>query len=314
MIRTSTMMRRSRRRLSVTAIPAPSRRGSAPMVLQRATTTASDTTTKNNNRLNIEQSVLNRRQSLTPEPIPIKSASFSLDIPVIKVTRPDQCHRFSNTSPLEKQFYDSTVIWPGVEECEQHYSLMNSVCEAGVESSGICEFLYRAFTIISTTWPVTVLLIVLLALPLVMTAIGVNYLRDCPKEPKLPIYQVVGGVFGIIKVLFLLWKQVKKHKDDVGEIHDEDDLSTMIRMTNVALNIFLTIWFAFGHYWLFSIWKPQFQAPLHEPRNWCDQTVFLFTFWQIVICHAMIACLLVLVIILFYCYCCVKCVLDENKS
>ncbi|XP_050416672.1 transmembrane protein 272 isoform X4 [Patella vulgata] len=219
-----------------------------------------------------------------------------------------------NTSPLEKQFYDSTVIWPGVEECEQHYSLMNSVCEAGVESSGICEFLYRAFTIISTTWPVTVLLIVLLALPLVMTAIGVNYLRDCPKEPKLPIYQVVGGVFGIIKVLFLLWKQVKKHKDDVGEIHDEDDLSTMIRMTNVALNIFLTIWFAFGHYWLFSIWKPQFQAPLHEPRNWCDQTVFLFTFWQIVICHAMIACLLVLVIILFYCYCCVKCVLDENKS
>ncbi|KAK6172897.1 hypothetical protein SNE40_016467 [Patella caerulea] len=219
-----------------------------------------------------------------------------------------------NTSPLEKQFYDSTVIWPGVEECEQHYSLMNSVCEAGVESSGICEFLYRALTIISTTWPVTVLLIVLLALPLVMTAIGVNYLRDCPKEPKLPIYQVVGGVFGIIKVLFLLWKQVKKHKDDVGEIHDEDDLSTMIRMTNVALNIFLTIWFAFGHYWLFSIWKPQFQAPLHEPRNWCDQTVFLFTFWQIVICHAMIACLLVLVIILFYCYCCVKCVLDENKS
>ncbi|XP_050416671.1 transmembrane protein 272 isoform X3 [Patella vulgata] len=305
--RTGTTVRKNRRRSSSNSrTGSGSRRGSAPTVL----TTPSPC--PNHTSLTVEPAIL-QRHSLTPSvsPSSFKSVSFSLEPPGDYI---EHLSIQKNTSPLEKQFYDSTVIWPGVEECEQHYSLMNSVCEAGVESSGICEFLYRAFTIISTTWPVTVLLIVLLALPLVMTAIGVNYLRDCPKEPKLPIYQVVGGVFGIIKVLFLLWKQVKKHKDDVGEIHDEDDLSTMIRMTNVALNIFLTIWFAFGHYWLFSIWKPQFQAPLHEPRNWCDQTVFLFTFWQIVICHAMIACLLVLVIILFYCYCCVKCVLDENKS
>ncbi|ESO94003.1 hypothetical protein LOTGIDRAFT_153480 [Lottia gigantea] len=301
--RTGTTVRKNRRRSSSNSRSGSvSRRGSAPTVL---------TPSPNPSQVNLTvDSISLPRSSISS----VKSVAFYLGTDPPTTSRGEKLHIQKNTSPLEKQFYDSTVIWPGVEECEQNYSLMNSICEAGSESSGLCEFLYRAFTIISTTWPVTVLLVILLALPLVMTSIGVNYLHDCPKEPKLPIYQVVGGIFGIIKVLFLLWKQVKKHKDDVGEVHDEDDLGTMIRMTNIALNVFLTLWFIFGHYWLFSIWKPQFEAPLHEPRNWCDHTVFFFTFWQIVICHTIIACLLVVVIILFYCFCCLKCLMDENKS
>ncbi|BFZ14902.1 hypothetical protein BsWGS_17941 [Bradybaena similaris] len=144
-----------------------------------------------------------------------------------------------------------------------------------------------------------------------MTAIGVNYLHECPREPKLPIYLVVGGCFGIIKLIFLLWKQIKRHRDDVIDLHDDEDLLTMTRMTNMALNVFLSVWFVFGHYWLIRIWKPHFQAPLHEPRNWCDETVFLFTLWQLVICHIIISIVVLTAVMLYCCYVCVKCFVHD---
>ena len=142
---------------------------------------------------------------------------------------------------------------------------------------------------------------------------GVNYLHECPVEPKLPIYLVVGGCFGIIKLLFLLWKQVKRHKEDLGDLHDDIDLLTMTRMTNIALNIFHCVWFAFGHYWVFNIWKPHFRAPLHEPRNWCDETVFMFSFYQLIICHTVIAILVAASTVMCCCFVCVKCLIADAK-
>ncbi|KAL8580468.1 hypothetical protein ACOMHN_053183 [Nucella lapillus] len=153
----------------------------------------------------------------------------------------------------------------------------------------------------------------LLALPLVMTIIGVNYLHECPVEPKLPIYLVVGGCFGIVKLLFLLWKQMKRHKEDLGDLHDDLDLLTMTRMTNIALNIFLCVWFGLGHYWVFHIWTPHFTAPLHEPKNWCDKTVFLFSFWQLIVGHVILGVLLVSSVVLCCCFVCVKCVVADTK-
>nr|KAG5694922.1 hypothetical protein BaRGS_025083 [Batillaria attramentaria] len=147
----------------------------------------------------------------------------------------------------------------------------------------------------------------------VLGGLCVNYLHECPVEPKLPIYLVVGGCFGIVKLLFLLWKQIKRHKEDLGDLHDDIDLLTMTRMTNIALNIFHCVWFAFGHYWVFHIWKPHFVAPLHEPRNWCDETVFMFSFWQLIICHVVLAILLALSAVMCCCFVCVKCVIADAK-
>ncbi|XP_046329119.1 transmembrane protein 272-like isoform X1 [Haliotis rufescens] len=252
---------------------------------------------------------------LTPQPSPSKSVSFCLEIPNVSGLKVQSCHLHNKqTQPPEKVFYDSTVVWPEVEEQEPPFSVVSGICEAGLESRGPCEFLHRAFSLLGGAWPVTVFLVILLALPLVMTTIGVNYLHDCPREPKLPIYLVVGGCFGILKLIFLLWKQVRRHKE-VTDLHDDEDLVTMTRMTNIALNIFLTIWFVFGHYWVVGIWKPHFSAPLHEPRNWCERTVFLFSFWQLVICHIIIALMIAIGLMLLCCYTCVRCLLvDSSKS
>ncbi|CAG5116608.1 unnamed protein product, partial [Candidula unifasciata] len=70
-----------------------------------------------------------------------------------------------------KPIYESTVIWAEVEDADPHYSLLGSLCEASIEAKHPCDFIHRAMFIICGTWPVTVFTLVLLALPLVMTAI-----------------------------------------------------------------------------------------------------------------------------------------------
>ena len=37
---------------------------------------------------------------------------------------------------------------------------------------------------------------------------GVKHLEDCPVEPYIPIYLLVGGCVGLLKVLSMLWMQV----------------------------------------------------------------------------------------------------------
>jgi len=37
---------------------------------------------------------------------------------------------------------------------------------------------------------------------------GLKHLDDCPIEPKIPIYLLVGGCFGLLKLLSLLLNQV----------------------------------------------------------------------------------------------------------
>ncbi|XP_046546622.1 transmembrane protein 272-like isoform X2 [Haliotis rubra] len=303
--RTGTLVRKHRRRSSCGLLKPPeiSRRGSAPTVLVQTPPTFLTVPAGG-------QGGLHPNQSRSP----CKSVSFTLDARRFSEVYPRKVSFSKQTQPPEKVFYDSTVVWPEVEEQEPPFSVVSGICEAGLESKGPCEFLHRAFSLLGGAWPVTVFLVILLALPLVMTTIGVNYLHDCPREPKLPIYLVVGGCFGILKLIFLLWKQVRRHKE-VTDLHDDEDLVTMTRMTNIALNIFLTIWFVFGHYWVVGIWKPHFSAPLHEPKNWCERTVFLFSFWQLVICHIIIALMIAIGLMLLCCYTCVRCLLvDSSKS
>jgi hypothetical protein len=39
--------------------------------------------------------------------------------------------------------------------------------------------------------------------------LGVKYLNDCPIEPNLPVYLLVLGSLGLVRVLNLLWKQFR---------------------------------------------------------------------------------------------------------
>ena len=48
--------------------------------------------------------------------------------------------------------------------------------------------------------------------------IGLKYLEDCPIQPKIPIYLLVGGCFGLLKLLSLLLNQVTSRHTDVTQV------------------------------------------------------------------------------------------------
>ena len=60
---------------------------------------------------------------------------------------------------------------------------------------------------------------------------GVKHLENCPIQPKIPIYMLVGGCFGLLKVFSLLWRQVRLRRyrntgdmdDDVDAVYNDDD-------------------------------------------------------------------------------------------
>ncbi|XP_060064842.1 uncharacterized protein LOC132545182 [Ylistrum balloti] len=302
--RTGTVVRKNRRRSSSKG---STRRGSAPTVLQQGAQCHSP-------NLNFPPGT---RTYLTPQPSPCKSVSFSFSSEGKNCITPDNLSlRQPSLAPSEnKQYYGSVVLWKDTVEPDHAFSFVSTICEASHESVGACDFVYRAFVIISGSWPVTVLLGLFIALPLTMMIIGVKYLDECPKEPKIPIYLLVGGCFGTIKLLMSLCHQIRRLKDDDDEdLHDENELLTMSKMANIGLTIFLSIWFVFGNYWIFETWLPKFQPPLHEPKNWCDRSVFTFTFWQLVVCHIVIGIVVMLAMFLCCCFSCLRTVKDLEKG
>ncbi|CAM1314895.1 Uncharacterised protein g6677 [Pycnogonum litorale] len=164
------------------------------------------------------------------------------------------------------------------------------------ESAGTLDFLRRSVKVISTTVFVTVLLISFMVLPLMMIVIGIQYLRDCPKEPNIPIYLLVGGCFGLIKIISLLWRQTRSRRYEQvdtsiiqdGEVMDEMAYSTSTRGTEHAISVFLFSWFVLGNYWVYNIWMPRFEPQLRQPNDWCSKTVYVFAFIQICICYTIL--------------------------
>ena len=144
---------------------------------------------------------------------------------------------------------------------------------------------------------------------------GGSYRTECPKEQRLPLYLLVGGGFGLIKIVFLFVLQKRSpsyNRLEDGDDDDDDDvtedvvLSRFVRFSNIGLILFLFIWFIVGNIWFFSIWKPNFQQPLHEPNNWCDKSLYWYTFYHFIVCYSLgvLICLLSFSIICYYFGCC----------
>lgn len=129
-------------------------------------------------------------------------------------------------------------------------------------------------------------------------------MRECPKEANIPIYLLVGGCFGILKITCLMWHQAKSRRyerlDDAFNDSDLEDVSSSAssQITDHALSLFLFIWFGMGNYWVFIIYRPRYKPLLLEPNNWCHENVYTFTIIQLFICYSIMVVFFLIIIIL----------------
>ena len=120
---------------------------------------------------------------------------------------------------------------------------------------------------------------------------------------------MVGGSFGLLKTISLLWIQIRSRRnerlDDVylPDTHDDVVISSRSsQFSDFILTIFLLCWFVCGNYWVFRVYPPHFEQLLYEPDNWCDKTVYMFSFGQIMGTYILAASITVISILLAICH------------
>ncbi|CAG9562819.1 unnamed protein product [Danaus chrysippus] len=166
--------------------------------------------------------------------------------------------------------------------------------DANMEASGTVDFVCRAARIMNRTIVMTVFLACLSSLPVIMLIMGVQYIRDCPAEPRIPVYMVVGGAAGGAGICWLLWAQLASRTVS-------STASVPERILAYTLAGFLMGWFAFGNYWTVGIMWPDYAPTLFEPNQWCHKTLYVFAITQLGVVWGVIALILLLLLALVIC-------------
>ncbi|CAH0399946.1 unnamed protein product [Chilo suppressalis] len=163
-----------------------------------------------------------------------------------------------------------------------------------MEASGTVDFVCRAAKIMNRTIVMTVFLACLSTLPVIMLIMGVQYIRDCPAEPRIPVYMVVGGAAGGAGICWLLWAQLASRSSNSSASIPE-------RVLAYTLTIFLMGWFAFGNYWTLGILWPDYAPTLFEPNQWCHRTLYVFALTQLGVVWGVVLLLMLLLLALVVC-------------
>lgn len=88
-----------------------------------------------------------------------------------------------------------------------------------------------------------------------LSGTGVQFIRDCPREPHIPVYMVVGGTLGGVRMFWTLYSQVRSRRPEVLSVPGSRPPISPTKLASVALSCFLVGWFALGkscHVFVFS--------------------------------------------------------------
>ena len=105
-----------------------------------------------------------------------------------------------------------------------------------------------------------------IVIPFCMIVIGSVYFHDCPAEPNIPIFLIVGGSFSALICFIGVLRRVRRAETGTHPVQS-------------LITFFLCCWFITGCVWVYRIYWPDTQNPNME--NFCNPVVYLFAFWLI---------------------------------
>ncbi|CAF3725347.1 unnamed protein product [Rotaria sordida] len=148
-----------------------------------------------------------------------------------------------------------------IKDSDPYVSVISRLGEAIQDSETYMEFVKKSFAIVTNT--------------------SVKYLNDCPIQSNLPVYLLVVGSMGLVRVLNLLWKQFRRRRmrklEGVELDQEEETDDNGSDFTDAVLNLFLLAWFIVGQFWTWSVFMPNFEFGLENPNNYCHRNVYIFT-------------------------------------
>ena len=109
-----------------------------------------------------------------------------------------------------------------------------------------------------------------------LTSAGVVYLGKCPRQPSIPLFLVVGGLAGGIKIVLLIIKSVVRRKKSslLPRVQHPRLLVRAWRVGNLIFNLLLFAWLVAGSYWVYDVYKDLVTTGFVT----CDKVVYKFAF------------------------------------
>jgi len=121
-------------------------------------------------------------------------------------------------------------------------------------------------------------LILFFILNLIMLIVGIIKRNECPIQKLIPIYLIVAGATGIVsKLLPFINRRIN---------------ITLITYIIYTLYIFEFVCMLIGSYWVYSIYKPNFNEGI---RPYCSKTAYYLAFWLLTVNWVLLAITVVLI-------------------
>ncbi|UJR28134.1 hypothetical protein I4U23_009391 [Adineta vaga] len=209
-------------------------------------------------------------------------------------------HRATLLSQEDQRLLLSSSEWvEDVKDTDPYVSVLSRLGEAIQDSETLVEFVKKSFSIVTNTYGATALLALLTVFQVILFFIGVKYLNDCPVQPNLPVYLLVAGSMGLVRLLNLLWKQFRRRRlrklEGVELDQEEETEDNGSGFTDAVLNLFLLAWFIVGQFWTWRSFMPNFEFGLENPEKYCHKNVYIFALVHIALVYVMF-----LAVILFF--------------
>lgn len=236
----------------------------------------------------------------------MQNGATTLIVPSNSLPNAENKPRTSTLSQEDHRLLLSSSEWvEDAKDSDPYVSVLNRLGEAIQDSETYMEFVKKSFSIVTNTFIATVLLILLTGFQVILFFMGVKYLNDCPVQPNLPVYLLVVGAMGLVRVLNLLWKQFRRRRmrklEGVEIDQEEETENDGSSFTDAVLDLFLFSWFIVGQIWTWPVYKPNFEFGLENPNEYCHKNVYVFLLVHIAFVYIMFTIALLFLIALTCC-------------
>ncbi|XP_055358507.1 transmembrane protein 272-like [Betta splendens] len=126
--------------------------------------------------------------------------------------------------------------------------------------------------------------------------IGSLYLNECPRQPYIPIYLIVGGVFGLMIAGLSCIGCTQRINNG--------PLSGFCTTWSSLTFLFLFCWLITGSVWIYSIYKPNYSKNATSPELYCNELLYLFAFWNTTVVYILLGLLFVVLCCIIPCCAC----------
>ena len=194
------------------------------------------------------------------------------------------CHCIPGRVPAHQ--LDCTALPPSYEDADvpsveplTYASYYGKLYDTPTSCTSFIEFIIQIFQFLLALTLRIILCLVIIVIPLSMIAIGFVYINECPAEPCIPIFLIIGGLFSFVKYIIGIVRIVEKND------RDENENAPKPHQVQYIINGFLSAWCIAGTLWVNMIYQPIFDSyedtfdSEHKTSELhCSKVVYTFAF------------------------------------